>query len=126
LVDRVVRKIQEQILSERLAVGTKLPPQREFAEHLGVSRTVFREAVRVLSAKGLVETCHGVMPAHIEMLDCIVMRDAKRARQAMRAHLLAALDVQKKAISSASDRQMAETKPEQPADAGRVDVAVGT
>jgi len=60
LVDRVVQKIQEQILSERLAVGTKLPPEREFAEHLGVSRTVVREAVRVLAAKGLLETTHGV------------------------------------------------------------------
>jgi len=39
-----------------------------------------------------------VMPAHPEMLECIVSRDAKRARQAMRAHLLAALEVQKKTI----------------------------
>lgn len=227
LVDRVVQKIQEQILSERLTVGTKLPPEREFAEHLGVSRTVVREAVRVLAAKGLLETTHGVgttvraltreemvaplnlflrswgrdislhyvhqvrslleveniglaaeqaseedikdlhrileemeeakgnpllfaakdsdfhrrlaqtthnplltllldsihdllvgirelvaqesglvdrvMPAHIEMLECIETRDAKRARLTMRAHLLAALDVQKKVILSESD-----------------------
>ena len=60
LVDRVVQSIQDQILSERLAVGTKLPPEREFAERLGVSRTVVREAMRVLSAKGLLETSHGV------------------------------------------------------------------
>ncbi|MGB6742686.1 MAG: FadR/GntR family transcriptional regulator [Terracidiphilus sp.] len=60
LVDRVVRSIQEQILSERLPVGTKLPPEREFAERLGVSRTVVREAMRVLAAKGLLETSHGV------------------------------------------------------------------
>ncbi len=60
LVDRVVRSIQDQILSERLLVGTKLPPEREFAERLGVSRTVVREAVRVLAAKGLLETSHGV------------------------------------------------------------------
>lgn len=60
LVDRVVRSIQDQILSERLPVGTKLPPEREFAERLGVSRTVVREAMRVLAAKGLLETTHGV------------------------------------------------------------------
>ena len=60
LVDRVVRSIQEQILSRRLPIGTKLPPEREFAERLGVSRTVVREAVRVLAAKGLLETSHGV------------------------------------------------------------------
>jgi DNA-binding FadR family transcriptional regulator len=70
----------------------------------------------VAHESGLVER---VMPAHIEMLDCIVMRDAKRARQAMRAHLLAALDVQKKAILSA-DRQVAEPELEQSADAGRI------
>ena len=55
LVDRVVHSIQEQILSERLAVGTKLPPERELADSLGVSRTVVREAVRDLAASGHVE-----------------------------------------------------------------------
>ena len=60
LVDRVVQSNQDQILSERLPIGTKLPPEREFAERLGVSRTVVREAVRVLAAKGLLETLHGV------------------------------------------------------------------
>jgi GntR family transcriptional regulator, transcriptional repressor for pyruvate dehydrogenase complex len=226
LVDRVVESIKEQILSERLAVGTKLPPEREFADRLGVSRTVVREAVRVLAAAGLLETRHGVgttvravsredvvkplnlflrtwgqdvslahlhqvrsllevenaglaaeqaseediqdlrrivaemesakddpalfamrdsdfhrrlaqtthnplltllldsihdlmvevrelvaresglvervMPAHVELLECVEMRDAKRARQTMRAHLLAALEVQKRAALSAS------------------------
>jgi len=222
LVDRVVHAIQDQILSERLAVGTRLPPEREFAESLGVSRGVVREAVRVLAASGLLETTHGigttvralsreevvkplnlflrswgrdlslihlhqvrslleveniglaaeqaseediqdlrrilgemeavkgdperyaikdsefhrrlaqtthnplltllldsindlmveirelvssesdlverVMPAHIEMLDCVEKRDAKRARQVMREHLLTALEVQQRAI----------------------------
>jgi GntR family transcriptional repressor for pyruvate dehydrogenase complex len=229
LVDRVVQSIKEQILSERLAVGTKLPPEREFADSLGVSRTVVREAVAVLAANGLLETRHGVgttvravsredvvkplnlflrtwgqdvslehlhqvrsllevenaglaaeqaseediqdlrrivsemqaatedpvlfavrdsdfhrrlaqtthnplltllldsiqdlmvevremvamekglvervMPAHIELLECVEMRDAKRAQQTMRAHLLAALEVQKKAALSASKQR---------------------
>jgi GntR family transcriptional regulator, transcriptional repressor for pyruvate dehydrogenase complex len=60
LVDRVVQSIQEQILSERLAVGTRLPPERELADRLGVSRTVIREAVCVLVATGLIETRHGI------------------------------------------------------------------
>jgi GntR family transcriptional repressor for pyruvate dehydrogenase complex len=226
LVDRVVQVIQDRILSERLAVGTKLPPEREFAVSLGVSRTVVREAVRVLAASGLLETTHGigttvralsreevvkplnlflrswgrdvslnhlhqvrslleveniglaaeqasdediqdlrrilaemenakenpalfamkdtefhrrlaqtthnplltllldsihdlmveirdlvanesglverVLPAHAEMLNCIEKRDAKGARQVMREHLIAALEVQKKAILSPS------------------------
>ena len=60
LVDRVVHARQDQILSERLAVGTRLPPEREFAESLGVSRGVVREAVRVLASSGLLETSHGI------------------------------------------------------------------
>jgi len=83
-----------------------MPPNRPTS--IGVRQLVAQE-------NGLVES---VMPAHVEMLECIVMRDAKRARQTMRAHLLAALDVQKKTILSASDRQVAEPKPDQPADAG--------
>ena len=60
LVDRVVREIEELIVGGRLEPDTKLPPERELAEQLGVSRTVVREAVRILVTKGLLETKHGV------------------------------------------------------------------
>ncbi|HZQ10497.1 MAG TPA: FadR/GntR family transcriptional regulator [Anaerolineae bacterium] len=60
LVDRTVNEIERLIISGELAPDSKLPPAREFAEQLGVSRTVIREAVRILEAKGLVETRHGV------------------------------------------------------------------
>ena len=60
LVDRVVDEIERLIVGGELAPGTKLPPERDLAEQLGVSRTIVREAVRILAAKGLVETHHGV------------------------------------------------------------------
>lgn len=60
LVERVVQAIEGQILGGRLTVGARLPPEREFSERLGVSRTVVREAVRVLVTKGLLETRHGI------------------------------------------------------------------
>lgn len=60
LVDLVVSQIQGQILDGRLPVGAKLPPEREFAVKLKVSRTVVREAVRILVTRGLLETKHGV------------------------------------------------------------------
>jgi GntR family transcriptional repressor for pyruvate dehydrogenase complex len=59
LVTRVADDIQRLIAEGKLAPGTKLPPEREFAEQLGVSRTVVREAVHVLAAKGLLESRHG-------------------------------------------------------------------
>jgi GntR family transcriptional repressor for pyruvate dehydrogenase complex len=60
LVDRVVNEIQRVIISGQLEPGMKLLPERELADELGVSRTVIREAVRILVAKGLLETKPGV------------------------------------------------------------------
>jgi GntR family transcriptional repressor for pyruvate dehydrogenase complex len=60
LVERVVRAIESEIFARRLPVGTRLPPEREFSERLGVSRTVVREAVRILVTKGLLDTRHGI------------------------------------------------------------------
>lgn len=60
LVDRVVNEIEELIITGELAPQTKLPPERELTEQLGVSRTVVREAVRILVTKGLLETQPGV------------------------------------------------------------------
>jgi GntR family transcriptional repressor for pyruvate dehydrogenase complex len=59
-VTRVVHAIENQILDGRLLVGTRLPPERDFAESLGVSRPVVREAVRTLVTKGLLETRQGI------------------------------------------------------------------
>lgn len=60
LVDRVVNEIQNLIVEHKLEPGVRLPPERDLAEQIGVSRTVVREAVRILVAKGLLETTHGV------------------------------------------------------------------
>jgi len=60
LVTRVMNQLEELILTKKILPNTKLPPQRELAEQLGVSRTVVREAVRILVTKGLLETQHGV------------------------------------------------------------------
>jgi len=60
LVDRVVNEVEKLIVSGELAPDTKLPPEREWAEQMGVSRTIVREASRILAAKGLLETQHGV------------------------------------------------------------------
>ena len=60
LVDRVVSEIQNQIIEGKLPPGTKLPPERELTEQLGVSRTALREAVRMLVTKGLLVTRPGI------------------------------------------------------------------
>jgi GntR family transcriptional repressor for pyruvate dehydrogenase complex len=59
LSDKVAEMMLETILSRRLDVGDRLPSERELGEQFGVSRTVVREAVRALVAKGVIEVRSG-------------------------------------------------------------------
>jgi GntR family transcriptional regulator, transcriptional repressor for pyruvate dehydrogenase complex len=59
LSDKVAEMMLETILSHRLKVGDRLPSERELGEQFGVSRTVVREAVRALVAKGVIEVRSG-------------------------------------------------------------------
>lgn len=52
-------RIKEFILSQRLSPGDPLPTELALAEHLGVSRSKVREAVKTLAALDLVEVRHG-------------------------------------------------------------------
>ena len=59
LYEKIVEQIEHQVLTGGLKAGDQLPPEREFAEQFGVSRTAIREAVKALSQKGLVEVSPG-------------------------------------------------------------------
>ncbi|MCL4395527.1 MAG: FadR family transcriptional regulator [Chloroflexi bacterium] len=60
LVYKVVNELEQSIIVGKLPAGTKLPPERDLAEKLEVSRTVVREAEHILVTKGLLETKHGI------------------------------------------------------------------
>lgn len=51
----VTRRLASEILSGQLASGTTLPREADLAASYGVSRTVIREALKTLAAKGLVQ-----------------------------------------------------------------------
>ena len=55
----VVRQIEELVLRGILRPGDRLPPERELAERLGVSRPSLREALAELQTRGLIETRAG-------------------------------------------------------------------
>lgn len=57
--DRVADQLETLILDNALPSGERLPPENELARQYGVSRTVIREAVRSLAAKGLVHVAQG-------------------------------------------------------------------
>lgn len=50
----VARQIEEAIQSKKLPLGDKLPAETDLATQFGVSRTAIREALRIVSAKGLI------------------------------------------------------------------------
>jgi len=59
LSEQVANQLQQLIVDESLVPGDKLPGERELAQTLGVSRTVVREALRVLGVRGLVRVKPG-------------------------------------------------------------------
>jgi GntR family transcriptional repressor for pyruvate dehydrogenase complex len=77
LSDKVTEAILQTIVSNRLKPGDALPPERELGKQFGVSRTVIREAIRALHAKGLLEVRSGSGVR-------IVAVDAKTVTESMR------------------------------------------
>ena len=59
LSQKIERKIEEAIRQKKLVPGTKLPSERELCESFAVSRTALREALRRLSARGLISVRKG-------------------------------------------------------------------
>ncbi len=57
--ERVVEQIRRVIYLGRYLPGDKLPPERELAQQLGVSRTTVREAIRMLEGENLIRVKRG-------------------------------------------------------------------
>lgn len=55
IAQNLVERITNQIIDGKLKPGNKLPTEMEFSENLGVSRNGVREAMKILSALGVVE-----------------------------------------------------------------------
>ena len=59
LHEQVVDALVRSIVTGELAPGSALPAEPEMSAQFGVSRSVIREALRVLGEKGLVDVRHG-------------------------------------------------------------------
>jgi GntR family transcriptional repressor for pyruvate dehydrogenase complex len=55
----IIEKMKELILDRKLGPGDRLPSERELALEFGVSRASIREAIKALTALGLLETRTG-------------------------------------------------------------------
>lgn len=80
LSDRVTQRVLDLIAGAALKPGDRLPSERDLGEQFGVSRTVVREALRSLAAKGVldVRTGSGATVARINV---------ERASEALRLYV---------------------------------------
>ncbi|HBY57192.1 MAG TPA: FadR family transcriptional regulator [Candidatus Atribacteria bacterium] len=59
LYESVIEQIMDLVKNNKLKPGDKLPPEREIAEKLSISRGSLREAFRVLESRGLIKSKPG-------------------------------------------------------------------
>ncbi|KWX68399.1 hypothetical protein ASJ79_03195 [Mycobacterium sp. NAZ190054] len=82
--EQVMAEIENRLIAGTLKAGDRLPPERQFAEALGVSRGAVREALRILEAIGVVEAGTGSGPTSGSM---IVKDSIAGMAMVMRIHL---------------------------------------
>jgi GntR family transcriptional repressor for pyruvate dehydrogenase complex len=59
LYEQVIEQIKSHILKGRYKSGDMLPSEKDLMTGMGVSRITVREALRILSGAGIIETKHG-------------------------------------------------------------------
>jgi DNA-binding FadR family transcriptional regulator len=59
LPDQIASRLVALITERRLKAGDRLPPERELAASMGVSRSSLREALRALTIMGVTDMRHG-------------------------------------------------------------------
>lgn len=59
VTDEAIEKIKEMIVSGELTPGSRLPPEKDLAERLGLSRSSMREAVKALEVIRVLDVRRG-------------------------------------------------------------------
>lgn len=73
-VERVIDFVKQGLLAGDLNPGDRLPPERDLAMRLGVSRPSLREGLRALSLLGLIDIRHG-QGTFVRHPDLAILRD---------------------------------------------------
>lgn len=115
LVDQVCATLAQELRSELETGDGWLPPEREMALKLGVSRTVLREATKRLELQGLIEIKHGIGIRAVDHLHkplsgslTLLLPDlADRLQQLMEARLIIEPEIARLAALRASEVQLA-------------------
>lgn len=119
LVDEVCQSLSRSLTSPDAEEW--LPPERQLAEQLGVSRTVVREATKRLELQGLVEVKHGIgirrsASLHKPLngsLALLIPNEADRLRQSLEVRLALEPEVARLAAQRAKPSQLRELRKAQ-------------
>lgn len=118
VADQIVEDLRARILDGTLPDGSKLPAERELAAHYDVSAPTVREAVRVLTAMGLIRMRNGARATVTAQggsllavsISSVVQFEKMGAREVL--GLLGALNAYaaELAVRQATDEELAEFK----------------
>lgn len=111
--EEVVRQIQDFIVSGRLEPGDRLPPERELAQRLQVSRGSLRDAIRTLELVGLVRSRQGEGTLICDVSPEALLGPLSTALVRKRELVAELLDVRKMIEPRLAARAAAHATPEQ-------------
>jgi GntR family transcriptional repressor for pyruvate dehydrogenase complex len=132
LYERVVEQLRAYVTDRGLRAGDRLPPERELAERLGVSRVSIKQAIVVLEVQGLVDVRHGGGTylrrdsLDVEPVDVLVDRkrrlpDVLEAREALETKL-AELAAQRRTQQDLAEIEAAMVAMRRQIDAGELGI----
>ncbi len=117
LYGHVMQEIGQRIVSGKVQPGDVLPREEALAESLQVSRTALREAMKVLSAKGLIESRAGVGARVLEQrfwnqldADVLAWRCASMPTDAFIDKLVEMREIIEPAAAAAAARRRTDTQ----------------
>jgi GntR family transcriptional repressor for pyruvate dehydrogenase complex len=109
LYREVLARLEQLVAGGGLEPGDRLPPERELAVQLGISRNSLRPALAALEAKGLIEIRHGAgtflrATSVAQAADTLAVVLAEQSRQ-LPAAMEARLALERFAAGVAADRR---------------------
>lgn len=115
VVDEVVKRITGAIISKKLVPGQKIPTENELCHQLGVCRNSLREAMKILSAMGIVEIRRGdgtyiadkVSPSVFDSLIYSLMLERSTQEEILELRKTLEVDILELAIQKAGDEDIA-------------------
>lgn len=115
VVDEVVKRITGAIISKKLVPGQKIPTENELCHQLGVGRNSLREAMKILSAMGIVEIRRGdgtyiaekVSPSVFDSLIYSLMLEQSTQEEILELRQTLEVDILDMAVQKATDEDIA-------------------